>query len=131
MLDKDLFKLLDDKRDIAKVITVSILGLVVNMGITACICWVIGLAYKGEELRRFATPIVLLIVGVLLRMSLSIIGGRIRASLGAKVKKQLRQKVYDKTLKLGLKSVEGMNIAGLTQVSIEGVEQLDLYYSSY
>ncbi len=32
---------------------------------------------------------------------------------------------------MGLKSVEGMNIAGLTQVSIEGVEQLDLYYSSY
>ncbi len=131
MLDKDLFKLLDDKKDIAKVIFVSILGLIVNMGITACICWVIGLAYKGNELKEYLKPVILLVVGALLRMCLSILGGRIKASLGARVKKQLRQKVYDKTLKMGLKSVEGMNIAGLTQVSIEGVEQLDLYYSSY
>lgn len=131
MLDKDLFKLLDDKKDIAKVIFVSILGLIVNMGITACICWVIGLAYKGNELKEYLKPVFLLVVGALLRMCLSILGGRIKASLGARVKKQLRQKVYDKTLKMGLKSVEGMNIAGLTQVSIEGVEQLDLYYSSY
>ncbi|MDE6471448.1 MAG: ABC transporter ATP-binding protein/permease [Clostridia bacterium] len=131
MLDKDLFRLLDDKKDIVKVIIVSVLGLLTNIGITACICWVIGLAYAGKELNGYIIPVVLLAVGIMLRMCFSVLSGRIKASLGSKVKKQLRQKVYDKTLKMGLKSVEGMNIAGLTQVSIEGVEQLDLYYTSY
>lgn len=131
MLDKDLFRLLDDKKDIVKVIMVSVLGLLTNIGITACICWVIGLAYAGKELNGYILPAVLLAVGIVLRLCFSVLGGKIKASLGSKVKKQLRQKVYDKTLKLGLKSVEGMNIAGLTQVSIEGVEQLDLYYTSY
>ena len=50
MLDKDLFRLLDDKKDIVKVIMVSVLGLLTNIGITACICWVIGLAYAGKRI---------------------------------------------------------------------------------
>ena len=112
MLDKDLFRLLDDKKDIVKVIMVSVLGLLTNIGITACICWVIGLAYAGKELNGYILPAVLLAVGIALRLCFSVLGGKIKASLGSKVKKQLRQKVYDKTLKLGLKSAEGMNIAG-------------------
>lgn len=51
--------------------------------------------------------------------------------LGRKVKKDLQKLTYDKILSLGLRSTEGMNMAGLTQVSLEGIEQLDLYYSTY
>lgn len=47
------------------------------------------------------------------------------------MKKDLREKTYKKILKLGVRSTDGMNMAGLTQVSMEGVEQLDLYYSAY
>ena len=131
MLDKDLFKLLDDKKDVVIAIIVSVLGMLVNVGITACICYAIYLAVDGEEFDSIWRVFVALLVGVLVRMCLSIISGRIKARLGANVKKDLREKTYDKMLKMGLKSVDGMNIAGLTQVSIEGIEQLDLYYSSY
>ena len=51
--------------------------------------------------------------------------------LGRKVKKDLRERAYDKILKLGVHSTDGMSMAGLTQVSMEGIEQLDLYYSTY
>lgn len=30
-----------------------------------------------------------------------------------------------------MRSTDGMSVAGLTQVAMEGIEQLDLYYSSY
>lgn len=43
----------------------------------------------------------------------------------------MRAQVYNKILRLGVRSTEEMSMAGLTQVSMEGVEQLDLYYSSY
>lgn len=52
-------------------------------------------------------------------------------TLGRKAKKDLREQVYNKIIKLGVRSTDGMSMAGLTQVSMEGVEQLDLYYSSY
>ncbi|MDE5990619.1 MAG: ABC transporter ATP-binding protein/permease [Clostridia bacterium] len=131
MLDKDLFKLLEDKKDIAAVIIISIFGMLVNVGITACICYVIYLAVEGNGFDKLWPIFLILLGGIIVRMCLSILSGRIKAGLGAKVKKSLRKKTYDKMLKMGLKSVDGMNIAGLTQVSIEGIEQLDLYYSSY
>ena len=43
----------------------------------------------------------------------------------------MRERTYDKILKLGVRSTDGMSMAGLTQVSMEGIEQLDLYYSTY
>lgn len=57
--------------------------------------------------------------------------GNLRDLLGRRAKKDLRQQVYDKIVRLGVRSTDGMSMAGLTQVSMEGVEQLDLYYSSY
>ena len=57
--------------------------------------------------------------------------GDLKDTLGRKAKKDLRERVYNKIVKLGVRSTDGMSMAGLTQVSMEGVEQLDLYYSSY
>ena len=57
--------------------------------------------------------------------------GERKDKLGRQVKKDLRERVYDKIVKLGVRTTDGMSMAGLTQVAVEGVEQLDLYYSSY
>lgn len=43
----------------------------------------------------------------------------------------MREKVYHKILQLGTRSTQEMSMAGLTQVSLEGIEQLDLYFSVY
>lgn len=45
--------------------------------------------------------------------------------------KTIKRKIYDKVLTLGPKFSDDVSIAGLTQVSMEGIEQLDLYYSNY
>lgn len=52
-------------------------------------------------------------------------------TLGRSVKKDLRERVYNKIVRLGVRSTDDMSMAGLTQIALEGVEQLDLYYSSY
>ena len=57
--------------------------------------------------------------------------GDLKDTLGRNVKKDLRQKIYDKIIKLGVRTTDNMSMAGLTQLSMEGVEQLDLYYSAY
>ncbi|MDE7336697.1 MAG: hypothetical protein K2N32_01105, partial [Clostridia bacterium] len=131
MLDKDLFKLLDDKKGVVGAILLSVAGLLVNVGVTACICYAISAAVERKPFSEFWYIFLIALAGIALRMCLSVIIGRLKSNLGAKIKKDLRTKTYDKTLKMGLKGIDGMNIAGLTQVSIEGIEQLDLYYSSY
>lgn len=67
-------------------------------------------------------------VGIAIRYTTSRLVGDLKDTLGRKAKKDLRERVYNKIVRLGVRSTDGMSMAGLTQVSMEGVEQLDLYY---
>ena len=132
MLDKDLFRLARGSgKYVAIAVAVSVVAMLLNLAITACICVIIALAAEGAQADAYLAPALLAAAGVLLRIPAGIAVNRIKARLGAKVKKELRAKTYDKILTLGVRTTEEMSMAGLTQVSMEGIEQLDLYYSTY
>lgn len=132
MLDKDLFRLARGSgKYVALAVAVSVVAMLLNIGITACICGIIALAAEGAQTDAYIAPALLAAAGVLLRVPAGIAVNRIKAHLGSKVKKELRAKTYDKILTLGVRTTEEMSMAGLTQVSMEGIEQLDLYYSTY
>ena len=132
MLDKELFKLIGgNKKYIFYTVALMVLGLLANIGITASICWAIKLLLDGAEALQYLYPALTAATGIALRYTASRATGSLKDVLGRKVKKELREKTYRKILKLGVRSTDGMSMAGLTQVSMEGIEQLDLYYSSY
>lgn len=95
----------------------------------------INLAIHYDEYSGGATiflwPAVCAVICIIVRYTASRLVGDLKDTLGRKAKKDLRERVYNKIVKLGVRSTDGMSMAGLTQVSMEGVEQLDLYYSSY
>ncbi|MDE7264750.1 MAG: ABC transporter ATP-binding protein/permease, partial [Clostridia bacterium] len=129
---KELFKLIGkNKKYIFIAVFLQVLGLVANVGITASICWVVYLVTVKAELLSYVYPAIGAVVGIVIRYTMTRLTGDIKDVLGRKVKKDLRERTYNKIVKLGVKSTDGMSMAGLTQVSMEGVEQLDLYYSSY
>lgn len=136
MIDKNLLRLLgDNKKYIFYTVGLMVLGLFANVSITAAICWVINLAIHYDEYSGGATiflwPAVCAVICIIVRYTASRLVGDLKDTLGRKAKKDLRERVYNKIVKLGVRSTDGMSMAGLTQVSMEGVEQLDLYYSSY
>ncbi|MDE5896945.1 MAG: hypothetical protein K2H43_03925 [Clostridia bacterium] len=132
MIDKELFKLIGkNKKYIFIAVVLQVLGLIANVGITASICWAIYLAITKAELLMYLYPAICAVVGIAVRYAMTRLTGDIKDVLGRKVKKDLRERTYNKIVKLGVRSTDGMSMAGLTQVSMEGVEQLDLYYSSY
>lgn len=136
MIDKKLLRLLgDNKKYIFYTVGLMVVGLFANLTITACICKAIQLAAEydlhGSGAIVFIWPAVFALVGIIIRYTCSRLVGDLKDTLGRKAKKDLREKVYNKIVKLGVRSTDGMSMAGLTQVSMEGVEQLDLYYSSY
>lgn len=136
MIDKNLLTLLGDhKKYIFYTVALMVLGLFANVGITASICWAIHLAIHYDEFSGgavvFLWPAVCGCTGIVIRYACSRLVGDLKDTLGRKAKKDLRQRVYNKIVKLGVRSTDGMSMAGLTQVAMEGVEQLDLYYSSY
>ena len=136
MIDKNLLRLLgDNKKYIFYTVGLMVLGLFANVGITASICWAINLAIHYDEYSGgasiFLWPAVCAVICIIVRYTASRLVGDLKDTLGRKAKKDLRERVYNKIVKLGVRSTDGMSMAGLTQVSMEGVEQLDLYYSSY
>lgn len=136
MIDKNLLCLLgNNKKYIFYAVALMVLGLFANVGITASICWAINLAIHYDEYSGgavvFLRPAVCAAAGIAVRYVCSRLVGDLKDTLGRKTKKDLRERVYNKIVKLGIRSADGMSMAGLTQIAMEGVEQLDLYYSSY
>ncbi len=132
MIDKDLFQLLGkNKKYIFIVVAFQLLGLVANIGITASICYAIYLVTIKAQWYLFLYPLAFIVIGIIVRFCTTKFIGDVKDTIGRKVKKDLRERTYNKIVKLGVNSTDGMSMAGLTQISLEGVEQLDLYYSSY
>lgn len=136
MIDKKLLALLGhNKKYIFYAVGLMIVGLFANLAITASICYAIQYAAEyassGSNTQGFILPAVIVIIAMAIRYVTSRSIGDLKDTLGRNVKKDLRQKIYDKIIKLGVRTTDNMSMAGLTQLSMEGVEQLDLYYSAY
>lgn len=132
MIDKRLIKFLGS--DI-KYVFVSdfamIIGFLSNILFTACICKIIQLILENKPFEEYYLFFGLMLAAAGIRFVTTILSGKYKDKVGRNVKRAFRKRIYDKITSLGLRSADGINIAGLTQVSIEGVEQLDLYFSSY
>ena len=132
MFDKDLLKLIGgNKKYVVYTVLLMVLGMLANIGITASICWAVYLLIGGAQPLNYIYPAITAAAAIIVRYVASRCTGNLKDMLGRKVKKDLRERTYDKILKLGVRSTDGMSMAGLTQVSMEGIEQLDLYYSTY
>ena len=132
MVDKELFRLIGgNKKYIFIAVLLQAIGLVANVAITGSVCYAVYLLTQNAEAVKFVYPLIGAAIGIAVRYLCSRATGDIKDKLGRSVKKDLRERVYNKIVKLGVKTTDGMSMAGLTQVSVEGVEQLDLYYSSY
>ena len=136
MIDKKLLALLgENKKYIFYAVGLMIVGLFANLAITASICYAIQYAAEyassGSDAQGFILPAIVVVIAMVIRYVTSRRIGDLKDTLGRNVKKDLRQKIYDKIIKLGVRTTDNMSMAGLTQLSMEGVEQLDLYYSAY
>ena len=132
MIDKNLLALLGGNRKyIAYSVLAMLVGMFANIGITACICFAIKLAAEGAAASEYLAPALIALLCIVVRFCITKLSSELKNALGAHVKKDLRYRAYDKMLRLGVRSSENATMAGMTQVGVEGIEQLDLYYSTY
>lgn len=132
MFDKQLLKLIGgNKKYVVYTVLFMVLGMLANIGITASVCWAVYILIENLSPLTYIYPAITVVLAIAVRYVASRCTGSLKDMLGRKVKKDLRERTYDKILRLGVRSTDGMSMAGLTQVSMEGIEQLDLYYSTY
>ena len=132
MIDKELFKLIgSNKKYILIVVLLMILCLLFNISITSLICVSLFVAFKNLDPINYLYIGLGFLVAISGRFLTTFITNKLKDKLGREVKKEIREKAYRKILTLGTRSQGDIKIAGLTQVCLEGIEQLDLYYSTY
>ncbi len=132
MIDKQLFRLIgENKKYIFITVAWMLMGMLANLSITASICYALFLLTEKAAISSLRMPFLIVAVGIAMRYISTILVGNFKDIIGRNVKKDLRQRAYHKIVQLGEKGADNMSMAGLTQVCMEGIEQLDLYYSIY
>lgn len=88
-------------------------------------------AYQAVTPQRIYQTIAILLVVVVLRFICEQMGARVSYLASVDVKRILRERIYEKMLKLGASYREQVSSSEVVQVSTEGVEQLETYFGKY
>lgn len=75
--------------------------------------------------------IAILIIMLMIRYKSDKMAAKASYGAGIDVKRQLRQTIYDKILRLGTSYQEKITTSEIVQLSTEGVEQLETYFGKY
>ena len=87
--------------------------------------------YRAVTIPVIEQTILILVVVVIIRFVCERMGARSSYLACVDVKRILREKIYEKMLKLGVSYSEQVSSSEVVQVSTEGVEQLETYFGKY
>ena len=109
------------------------LMLVLNILLITVLTWLLAALLSGAQLSSGAIGIVIgtAVLVIVLRHYLGILAAISSERASHAVKQQLREKIYRKLLSLGGSYHERVSTSEIVQVSVEGVDQLETYFSSY
>lgn len=87
--------------------------------------------YYNVEFESLMIQIVILIGLILARFICFIIASKYSYKASENVKLNLREKIYNKLLKLGPSYNEKISTSEVVQVAVEGIDQLEIYFGRY
>lgn len=136
MISKDIFNLIGkNKKYIHITILLMVVSLFLNIFFTGLIAYTFYSLYKIPEIDKnyikYVNIALFLFSSLLVKYTLSIIIGHTKDKITKSLKKDLRNKVFLKTERLGFDATNKFSMSTITQMSIEGIEQLDMYFTIF
>ncbi len=133
MIDKDLFNLLGkNKKYIFIVVILEVLSLLATTMFSYELASTFNTTFINKDnitISLYKNEIIFLIISVIVRLVSDVLTVRIKDKLSYNVKYEIRKELFNKVLSTNDYFTVGLS--GLTQLSMEGIEQLDMYYSEY
>ncbi len=128
MLDKELLKYIKEKKwYLINNVILNIIGLILNLGITSSLIYIIYNIINNAINKILITSLILLIC-LIIKFVITFIANKIINKLADYVILKLRNETYAKYLKL---NGNIFSVNEMAQLSVEGIEQLRLYYLAY
>lgn len=86
---------------------------------------------KNFSTNNIIITVVVVLIAIIIRIICNIFASKMSYYSSVNVKRVLREKIYNKLTKLGSSYTEKVSTSEVVQVSVEGIEQLDIYFSKY
>lgn len=133
MIKTRLTKLLShSKKYIAYTVFWQWIGLLAQVTAVFTIADLFGYVLENTlTMSHLKSTFLLLLVVIVIRYTCERMSARTSYQASVDVKRILREKIYDKMLKLGASYNEYVSSSEVVQVSTEGVEQLETYFGKY
>lgn len=133
MINKRLIKLMGDAK---KFIGFHVFFQLINLSLNIIAIFLIAdFIQKAFEKNILNKDIIKVSIGILIIVILRFISNILIAKMSylasGKVKQTLREKIYSKLLKLGSSYREKFSTGEIVQISMEGVDQLEVYFGRY
>ncbi|MDR1409896.1 MAG: ABC transporter ATP-binding protein/permease [Oscillospiraceae bacterium] len=108
------------------------MGLLANAAVIFAVAGLFGRLYEQDfSPAAMLTTLAVGLFGILLRVICGLLANRMSYRASGGVKKTLRESICQKLLRLGLSYNQHISTAEAVQLSGEGVEQLEIYFSRY
>lgn len=133
MINKRLVRLLGDSVHHIKLNVVwNFIALIANVVAIFTIGGLLEDAYYKRATTNGIIKMVLIVgIVILIRVCCNLLAAKSSYLASSNVKQVLREKVYKKLLRLGISYQEQVSTSEVVQVSVEGIEQLEIYFGKY
>lgn len=122
----------ESKKYIAGNVICQWLSLAANITMMGAVAKMLQNLFEGSAAAgQLALTAVIAAVAVLVRFACAVGSSRMGYLSSKAVKKTLREMIYRKLLRLGSSYKQQVNTSEVVQVAVEGVEQLETYFSAY
>lgn len=131
MMDKRLINTVSESRKyIAGNVACQWVSLAANITMMTAVTRLLMRLYVGYEAGIAGTASVIA-AAVIVRYICARLSSRMSYLSSKAVKKTLREKIYEKLLRIGLSYKESVQTSEIVQVAVEGVDQLETYFGAY
>lgn len=133
MIDKRLIgTVAESKKYIAGNVILQWCSLTANIALMLSISRMLAELFRGSaSVQLFTVTGIVVILALAVRFFCSIGAAKMGYFSSKAVKKSLREKIYQKLLRLGSSYNEQVKTSEVVQVAVEGVDQLETYFGAY
>mgnify|MGYP000931791225 FL=1 len=131
MIDKRLINTVNDsKKYIAGNVVCQWVSLAANITMMIAVTRLLMQLYNKEN-TGIASIAAVIFAAVIIRFVCAGLSSKFSYLSSKAVKKTLREKIYEKLLRIGLSYKENVQTSEIVQVAVEGVDQLETYFGAY
>lgn len=131
MMDKRLINTVSDsKKYIAGNVVCQWVSLAANITMMMAVTRLLMQLYNKEN-TGIASIAAVIFAAVIIRFVCAGLSSKFSYLSSKAVKKTLREKIYEKLLRIGLSYKENVQTSEIVQVAVEGVDQLETYFGAY